>query len=210
MTTYEHAMLGATLALAVGCHRRREDWLLVAVAGAAAAAPDWDGLSLAFGAEAYARAHRTWGHNLLAASVAGLAVGAAGYLCHLSARVQRAVARMRSKSSPADIVVPAFSCRGLARWAVVGWLAALSHLPADLVYSGHPQLRSWPIQVFWPFSTEGWVWPLVSWGDLTTTFLFIAEMFVLYRWPKHAQLIAVLTLVLVHAYVGWCWLAQNH
>src|SRR4051794_24736441 len=58
------------------------------MAGAAAALPDWDGLSLAFGPAAYSAAHRVWGHNLLAALLGGGLVGALGYLCHHSARVR--------------------------------------------------------------------------------------------------------------------------
>ena len=75
-------MYGATVALALGCHRNRE-WMLVAVASAAAALPDWDALSLAFGATAYATGHRrVWGHNLLVASASDKALGDGfGRLC---------------------------------------------------------------------------------------------------------------------------------
>jgi len=45
MTTYEHAMLGITGALAAGLHRRY-GWQIVAMAGVTAVLPDWDGLSL--------------------------------------------------------------------------------------------------------------------------------------------------------------------
>jgi hypothetical protein len=179
---------------------------LVAAAAVAAAVPDWDGLSLAFGAAAYARVHRTWGHNVLVAGITGALVGGAGYLLHRIAPVRRAALRLRP-GPPFPDVIPAFSAARLTVWAVVGLLAALSHLPADLVYSGHRQMRSWPLQLLWPFSDEGWVWPLVAWGDMTTTLLFIGEMFALYRWPGRSQVIAVLTLLLVHAYVAWCWLA---
>ena len=57
-------MLGGTLALAAGAHRRH-GWPVVLTAAAAAALPDWDGLSLAFGPTAYTAAHRIWGHNVL-------------------------------------------------------------------------------------------------------------------------------------------------
>src|SRR5262249_8127619 len=163
-------------------------WALVAVAAAAAAVPDWDGLSLTFGAAAYARVHRAWGHNILVAGISGALVGGAGYLLHLSARVRRAAIRLQP-GPPCPAVLPPFSAARLAAWGVVGVLAALSHLPADVVYSGHRQMRSWPIQLLWPFSDEGWVWPLVAWGDMTTTLLFVAEMFALYRWPGRAQVI---------------------
>src|SRR5438067_3674190 len=78
MTVFEHAMLGTSLALAAGMHRRF-GWRIVVVAGLAATVADWDGLSLLFGAEAYARYHRRLAHNLLVASVLGVAVGLAEF-----------------------------------------------------------------------------------------------------------------------------------
>jgi membrane-bound metal-dependent hydrolase YbcI (DUF457 family) len=207
MTTYEHAMFGVTVALALGCHRNRE-WMVVAVAGTAAALPDWDALSLALGATSYAKVHRVWGHNLLVASCTGAMVGAFGYLCHLSTRARRAAAHFWPKSDGSDPISP-FSARRLTKYIIVGLIASLSHLPADLVYSGHPQMSSWPIQLLWPFSAQGWVWPLVAWGDITTTLIFVGEMFALYRWPQRARVIAGLTLLGVHGHIGFCWLVHR-
>src|ERR1700676_2120143 len=68
-------MLGGSLALASGL-QRRYGWGIVALAGVAAALPDLDGLSIAFGPEAYANAHRVWGHNFLGAGGIGAAAGA--------------------------------------------------------------------------------------------------------------------------------------
>jgi membrane-bound metal-dependent hydrolase YbcI (DUF457 family) len=207
MTTYEHAMFGATLALALGCHRNRERMLIV-VAGAAAALPDWDALSLAFGATSYAKVHRVWGHNLLVASCTGALVGGFGYLCHRSTRARRAAAHFWPQSDASDPIF-AFSARCLTKYVIVGLIASLSHLPADLVYSGSPQMNSWPIQLLWPFSAQGWVWPLVAWGDITTTLIFAGEMFALYRWPQRARVIAGLTLLGVHGHIGFCWLVHG-
>jgi membrane-bound metal-dependent hydrolase YbcI (DUF457 family) len=204
VTIFEHAMLGSTLALALGC-RRRHGWALVVVAAVAAALPDWDGLSLAFGVIAYAKVHRVWGHNVLIASIVGATAGGLGYLVQRASRFRRATVRLWPRLAASE-PIPPFSGFRLACWVVVGMLAALSHLPADLVYSGNSQMRSWPVQLLWPFSDQGWVWPLVAWGDLTTTLIFIGAMFALYRWPGRAQVIAGLTLLLVHGYVGLCWL----
>jgi membrane-bound metal-dependent hydrolase YbcI (DUF457 family) len=205
VTTFEHAMCGASLALALGCVRK-DGWALIAVAGVAAALPDWDGLSLALGAETFAKVHRVWGHNLLVASCTGAVVGGLGYLCYLSMRLRRATIQIWPKSGATE-VIPPFSSLRWAKWILVGMLASLSHLPADMVYSGSRELRSWPLQLLWPFSEQGWVWPLVAWGDLTTTVIFIGEMFALYLWPRHAQAIALLTLLCVHGYIGFRWLA---
>jgi membrane-bound metal-dependent hydrolase YbcI (DUF457 family) len=200
MTVYEHAMLGATLALAVNAHRRH-GWGLVAAAAAAGALPDWDGLSLALGPTAYADVHRVWGHNLLAAAVAGAVAGALGYLCHRSVRVRRAALRLLPPSASADTAPPPFAPHALAVWVTVGVVAALSHLPADLIYSGGAGLPDWPVPLLWPFSRCGYSFPLVPWGDLGVTLLFVGAMFALYRWPRSARAVATLTLAAGAAYL---------
>jgi membrane-bound metal-dependent hydrolase YbcI (DUF457 family) len=199
MTTFEHAMLGGSLALALGCHKR-QGWSLVATAAVAGAVPDWDGLSIAFGGSAYASIHRIWGHNLLMASVAGAVVGALGYWIRASGRMQRTLA-----AEPSSVALDLSAQRQagfLFEWLPVSVLAALIHLPADVVYSGHPEMTSWPLKLLWPFSGQGWVWPLVPWGDVGATLLFVAEMFAIYRWPRRAQSLACLTLLAVLSYIG--------
>jgi hypothetical protein len=55
------------------------------------------------------------------------------------------------------------------------------------------------LQFLWPFSDRAWVYPIVSYGDLGTTAIFLIEMFVLYRWQARAQLIACASLLLVRS-----------
>jgi hypothetical protein len=207
MTPYEHAMLGGTLTLAVGAHRRH-GWPVVLMACAAAALPDWDGLSLAFGATAYSTVHRTWGHNLAAAVAAGVLVGGLGLLCHHSVRVRRqalVLLRKLGQPPPAPHADPPFSAHALAVWLAVGVLAGLSHLPADLIYSGSPPTPDWPVPLLWPFSERGWSFPILAWGDLGPTVIFLAEMFALYRWRNYAQLLAWITLLVVGSYLTARW-----
>ena len=207
MTFFEHAMLGGTLALAAG-GQRRHGWPLVFTAGVAAALPDWDGLSLAFGPTAYSTAHRVWGHNVLAAGLAGAVVGGLGYLCHQSARVRRRVHGLlarRDQPPPAPPPPPPFSALGLAVWVVVGLLAGLSHLPADVIYGGSEGTTDWPVPLLWPFSPRTWAWPIVTWGDLGPTLIFIVEMFALYRWRGRATLIAWAALSAVAGYLAVRW-----
>lgn len=157
MTTFEHAMLGTTVALAVGC-QRRHGWGLVALAAVAGACPDWDGLSIALGGSIYGRVHRVWGHNLLTASLAGLLVGGVGYLCRLSTRVRRATVKLWQpaksdvQAGGPDSDKVAFSWAALVEWLIVGWLAGVVHLPADVIYSGRPDMMDWPLKLLWPFS----------------------------------------------------------
>jgi membrane-bound metal-dependent hydrolase YbcI (DUF457 family) len=204
MTFYEHAMMGATLALAAGA-QRQQGWGLVATAAVAAALPDWDGVSLLLGGESFAKIHRTWGHNLLAASLAGAACGILGYLCHLSSRVRRdarALLERLQASKPQAVSEPVpFSAGALGVWFLVGMLAALSHLPADLIYGGSPGEPDWPVKLLWPFSSREWAWPILAWGDLVPAALFVVEMFALYRWPARARLAAGLTVLALAVYL---------
>jgi membrane-bound metal-dependent hydrolase YbcI (DUF457 family) len=209
LTVYEHIMLGGSLALASGL-QRRYGWGIVALAGVAAALPDLDGLSIAFGPEAYANAHRVWGHNLLVAGGMGAAAGAFEFKFGVLQHFCRSA--VFQKNAGTQLEPPAGDARRavrppLAVWTLTGVLAAYSHLAADLVYSygnGHP----WPLPLLWPFSRRNWVIPVLRWGDLGATLLFIAEMFALYRWPSRATGIAWLTLMLVSAYVGARWVAS--
>jgi membrane-bound metal-dependent hydrolase YbcI (DUF457 family) len=203
LTVYEHVMVGVNLALGAGLHLRY-GWRLAAVAGLAAALPDWDGLSILFGPAAYAEAHRVWGHNLLAASLLGGVVGAwayglnrAGWFTWIGKRLLpgRASFAARAGSQPR-------APGSLALWIGTGVVAGLSHLLADFFYSGHGNSESWPLQLFWPFSTRGWAYPILPWGDLGATILFIVEMFLIYRWPARARMIAWGSLAAVVFYVG--------
>jgi membrane-bound metal-dependent hydrolase YbcI (DUF457 family) len=200
MTTFEHAMFGVSLALVAGV-RRRHGWGLVAVAGAAAALPDWDGLSILFGPSAYARGHRVWGHNLLAAGLAGAAAGVVGLLAARSARVRASLTRPPAQPPKP----PHASGSAPAVWAAVGLVAGLSHLPADVVFNGGAGLSPWPVPLLWPFDRWGWAVPVVPWGKVVVTVLFVAEMFALYRWPGRDRAVAAVTLAAASAYVGARW-----
>jgi membrane-bound metal-dependent hydrolase YbcI (DUF457 family) len=201
MTTYEHAMFGASLALFAGM-RRRHGWELVATAAVAAALPDWDSLSILFGATAYSNAHRLWGHNLLAAGLGGAVTGIVGFLAARSNRVRSFLIRPPAVASPP----PPRTAATLFLWIIVGTLAGLSHLLADIVFNGGTGLPAWPVKLLWPFSPEEWALPIVPWGDVTVTALFIGEMFALYRWRGYDQAIAALTLAAASAYLLIRWL----
>ena len=199
MTVYEHAMLGVNLSLFAGL-RRRYGWWLIAVAGVAAALPDWDGLSIVFGPAAYTRAHRVWGHNLLAAGFGGLGVGIVGWLLARSSPV-RTLAGRHAIAAPA----PGPPSK-LVLWACTGAIAGLSHLPADIVFNGGSNLPAWPVPLLWPFDRRGWALPIVPWGDIVVTLLFAAGMFALYRWPDRDRAVAALTLAATSAYLLARWI----
>jgi membrane-bound metal-dependent hydrolase YbcI (DUF457 family) len=193
MMYYDHALLGGTLALALGA-QRRHGWGIVFTAAIAGMLPDWDGLSEPFGQPAYVRVHRVWGHNLPAALLAGALFAAAVYLVRTSVDERQPGAR------------GAFSRHDLAAWVLVGALAAFMHVMFDLLYSGRWRSPDWPVKLWWPFSARGWAWPVVPWSDWGATLILLAEVVALCCWPARARALAVLTLLVVVAYVG-AWAA---
>jgi membrane-bound metal-dependent hydrolase YbcI (DUF457 family) len=206
MTVFEHAMLGASLGLAAGM-QRRYGWRVIGMAAVAGALPDWDGLSILFGPEAYARAHRVWGHNLLVAGASSLLIAWLEYrFCVLTRAVQSIARRLPGLVLPAGVLSsrpgPGKSLTDLGAWLALGLTAGYSHLLADYFYSGHPGLHTWGLPLFWPFSIRVWARPTVAWGDLGATLIFVVEMFALYRWPGRARLIAWLALATVAVYVA--------
>jgi hypothetical protein len=215
VTVYEHAMVGANLALATGLHHRY-GWRITVLAAIASALPDWDSLSILFGPQAYARVHRVWGHNLLVAGLSGGTLGLVEYLfCPIDRIYRRAMREMlrRGWNLPLPPAVPhKESFVQLLIWPLTGTVASLSHLLADLFYSGGRGLQIWPLPLLWPFSKRSWTFPLVAWGDFGATLIFAAEMFLLYYyWPKGSRLIAIVTLFIVSLYIAThIWLGPTN
>jgi membrane-bound metal-dependent hydrolase YbcI (DUF457 family) len=205
MTVFEHGMVGASLALAAGWGTR-DGWRVVAVAAAASALPDWDGLAIALGPSAYASGHRTWGHNVFVAALLGGLVGYSEYRFGCFNGLCRRLRTRYPALLPVTAESPGPAARGRAAvWVAAGLLASLSHLPIDVVYSGHGDDSPWPVRLLWPVSTRGWALSIVPWGDIAATLVFVGEMFALYRWPTHARFIAGTALVVVAGYVAVRW-----
>jgi membrane-bound metal-dependent hydrolase YbcI (DUF457 family) len=211
MTVYEHFMLGGSLALASGLEPRY-GWRIIGMAAIASALPDWDGLSILFGSAAYVRAHRVWGHNLLVATATGGITGLLGFAYQRYQARTPAATAPGMPAAPVDELAPRrppFLHAALFVWMATGALASLSHLAVDCVYSWHPGMQPWALPLFWPFSDKSWVFPIVPYGDLGATLIFIGEMFAIYRWPGRARGLASIALVLVALYVGVRWLAGS-
>jgi hypothetical protein len=178
MTFFEHAMLGGTLTLAAGLHRRH-GWQIAAMAGVAAMLPDWDGLTLVFGVAAYDRTHRIWGHNVFAATAIGGLCGLVAVVANGTNRVQHSLNRLAPTLVPAATdsprAAPPRSVATLAVWILVGAVASLSHLAVDMLYSSHPRMQDWPIQLLWPISRRSFAYPIVHWGDVGATIVFVGR-----------------------------------
>jgi LexA-binding, inner membrane-associated putative hydrolase len=202
MTTYEHALLGATGAIALGLHRPY-GWPIVAMAAVTAVLPDWDGLSILFGADMLDRMHRVIGHNLLVCVLLGATFAAADYRWAMLLRVKQWTGR-RIRMFAIEDRLPqqlAFNTRDLLIWVWVGVVASLSHLLADLVYSGHAEYSDWGLKLFWPFSDRAFVHPMVPWGDIGAALILSIGMFAMLARPSRVRTIAGTTLVVVLAYI---------
>ncbi len=195
-------MLGINGVLACGLHRTY-GWQLAALAGVTAMMPDWDGLPILVSLQLFERSHRVWGHSLLTCLVLGVSVGGFDYRCDVATRVARGLTRRCRIEVPASqlVVRRQFPARGLMVWIATAMLAALSHLPADLVVSGTSTLADWHLQLFWPWSETGYVWPLVAWGDPALSIIFVAGMFALVRWRARTERIARCTLLGICGYL---------
>ena len=202
MTTYEHALLGATGAIAAGLHRPY-GWPIVAMAAVTAALPDWDGLSILFGAEMLDRVHRVIGHNLPVCVLLAITFAAADYRWLMILRAKRWIGRRIRIFAVEDNLPqrPDFNTRDLGIWVLVGVVASLSHLASDLVYSGHAKYSDWGLKLFWPFSDRTFVHPMVPWGDIGAAIALSAGMFAMLARPSRAQTIAGTTLLAVSVYI---------
>jgi len=190
MQYYDHALMGATLGLATGT-QRKYGWPIVAMAAAAASLPDWDAVPYPSGTQWYSEVHRVWGHNLLVAPLLSGLVGAIGYLCWLAAR--------RPKREPGKN--REFSGQALAVWVVVGVLASLSHLLADVCYCGTSRSPDWPVLLLWPFTRRGVALPRVPWADQGVTWILGVTLVAAFLWPAAARVLAILALLVVIGYV---------
>lgn len=209
MTFFEHAMVGINGAMATNLHRRH-GWPIVAMAGAMAMLPDWDGLTILLNWNCYAQGHRVWGHNLLVAGT--LAIVLSGFACHYMwpSRIRQWLGTRCSALAPREkenFVQSRMS--DLWLWLVVGVLAAYSHLLADILFSGGRDGQIWGVPLGWPFSSTAWAYPVVLWGDVTVTLLFVIGMFAMLRWPIWRRAIAACVLTTAVTYIavrGFCGL----
>lgn len=200
MTTFEHAMVGINGAIAAGLHRRFT-WRVVALAGVAAISPDWDGLTILGGMELFDRAHRAWGHSIFTCVLLGCVLAGLDFRFDLVGQGERLLCWTLRTPSKALATRPIRSLGRLTIWLTVAVVATMSHLAADLVYSGTAELSDWHLQLLWPFSSQGFVFPMVHWGDVSVTLIFVVSMFAMVRRREWIQPIALITLTLVVVYI---------
>lgn len=201
MTTFEHGMVGATCAMAIGLHERL-GWKIVAVSTLASIAIVWDGLTIFYSKAAFANCHRVWGHNRLAVLASGLLVAIVDYRFDLVTRVASLFVRLSRVDLPSESLVQRIELTRDQQltWIGVSIAAGLLHLPSDLVVSGSESLPDWKLKLLWPFSDQGWVYSMVRWGDPGITLIFVAGTFAMVTWPRRLFKVAQLTVISVIAY----------
>ncbi len=71
-----------------------------------------------------------------------------------------------------------------------------------MIFSGTATLGDWELKLLWPFSDRGFVYPLIPWGDIGVTLLFVTGMFAMLRWKTRTAWIARLTLLVAVGYIA--------
>ena len=222
MTTFEHVMLGANGALAFGLHKKF-GWNVVALAGIAAAAPDWDGLPMMVDMARFESGHRVWGHNLLACLILGFIVASLDVRFRFTDWIVKQLNRLVPSSELNKVDTEEHGNRNQPgssessqpvlfwlAWGVIASLSAMTQIPADAVVSGGEGLSHWALKPLWPFSKAEFIYPLVPWGNVGATMIFAGGMICLAKFPRRAQLVATLTLGLVGGFMlSWSRLSGS-
>jgi hypothetical protein len=190
MEYHDHAMIGATLAVAVGA-QRRYGWPVVGLAALAGAAPDWDALPKFFSPSVYPIVHRVWGHNLFAVTLLGIALGSIGYLIHQSRHPPLPGEQVLARSRP-----------GIGAWIALGVLILWTHPLFDVLYCGAGQKADWPVALFWPIFPGRLGVPMVPWHDWGATIILAAGLVLLVVLPRQRQLVACGSLLVLALYIG--------
>lgn len=177
----------------------------MALADIASNVPDWDGLPMLIDMQRFEAGHRVWGHNLLAIMIASLLLGWSEAQFHW---IERAGNRRRRRSSAAAIATKTSSTflSALLSSALIAAVAQLVHLPCDMVVSGGAGLTDWLVRPFWPFSNDGYVFPLIPWGDVGPTVILMGGAIVLAKQPARLSAVSAGTLMILCIYLlarGW-------
>jgi membrane-bound metal-dependent hydrolase YbcI (DUF457 family) len=186
MEYFDHAMVGATLAVASGM-QRRHGWPALLLAALAGMAPDWDALSKYLSPPSYRAVHRAWGHNLFSVTLVGAALGGLAFLIESSLR-RRGLAATGAGARAGP-------------WILLGVLIAWTHPLLDMLYCGPGRNAEWPVRLLWPIASGGFAAPMVPWSDRGATALLAGGLLLISLARGWRQAAACVSLVLLGGYI---------
>ena len=203
MTTPEHTLVGIHFAFATGLHRF-VGWRGVAMAAVASNVPDWDGIPMLFDMQRFESGHRVWGHSIMSIFLASLLLG----FFQIRWDLMGSIANRFSIALPKNAVAAAprntewlIGGIGGLVFSSIAMCAQLLHLPCDMVVSGGTGLSDWAIQLWWPFSSAAYVYPLIPWGDIGPTVILMCGIIVIAKRNSHLSQTSWLTIVVLCGYL---------
>jgi len=199
MTSPEHTLVGILGALSLGLHKKL-GWPAVVFAGVVSNVPDWDGLPMFVDMARFEAGHRVWGHNFLVIALTSCLLAIAQFRFRI---IENLAWRCRSLL-PKDVSVQsADSVRPISFVALlaIAVLFQSLHLVCDMTVSGGKGLSDWHVQPMWPFSSAGFVFPLVRWGDIGPTIIMMGAAIVAAKYSNRASLAARIGLAVLIAYM---------
>lgn len=209
MTTPEHTLVGIHLAIAAGCHRW-SGWPLVGLVAVASNVPDLDGLPMLFDMQRFEQLHRVLFHNFLAIILTSLVLACSEAYWAWMSRLTRWLLLKLSTPGSTTAIPKVETARGCASMVglffTTSFFAQAAHLPCDMVVSGGSGLSDWHVLPFWPFSSRGFIFALVPWGDIGPTLILMAGTIWMAKRKSGLTRIALITLSTLIVYLlvrGW-------
>ena len=200
MTTPEHAMVGVHLAIACRWNRLWT-WRAVALAAFMSNAPDWDGVPMLFDMDRFEQGHRVWGHNLTVILLVSVVVALLLSQWDLIGAIGKRIAVNYSSATIISDPIDGQNRLGFAAALTTAFVSQAMHLPCDVVVSGGGGLSHWHVKPFWPIADNGYVYPLIPWGDIGPTIIMMAGLIVMAERQRNMAATAAGSLTIVIVYM---------
>lgn len=209
MTSPEHTLVGIHTAFALGLHLRWS-WTIIALAAIASNIPDLDGIPMLFDMQRFESWHRVVGHNFLMIAISSLLLAWTQWRFHwlelLGQKCKRYLPTLPSPVTPQPSTTNRLPhTASLVVLFGVAFLAQAIHLPCDMVVSGGSGLSHWYVYPFWPFYAEGFVFPMIPWGDVGPTLILMTGIMFVAKWPLRLRLWSSSTLLVLICYLLLRW-----
>lgn len=191
MTPLEHGLVGFNAAIALGLHNRG-GWKIIAMGTFATMVPDWDWLACLWGDNAFQTIHRVWGHAIVSCLLTAILVASADYYLDGAARGGSLLNRCLPKRFRFSgmIVREQRYWNEYCLWLAAAIILVFTHPVADLLVTGGVDFPPWPVQLFWPFSSEPFTCPILNWGDPGILMVFGLGLIAMLRFRNYSRIVA--------------------